>query len=132
MPPLPWLAVVVAAVANFLLGGFWYGVLGKEWLAALGKRKEDLNAKDPKPYLMAAVGSFVNAATLAWLIVAIPDCVTVVQAAALGTFVGVGVVLASAAKHYAFSGWSARLLAIDLGLDVIGFTVMGLVIGLLR
>ena len=132
MPALPWLAVVVAAVANFLLGGFWYGVLGKEWLAALGKRREDLNPKDPKPFLMAAVGSFVNAAALAWVIQAVPSCETPVQAAALGAFVGVGMVLAASAKHYAFSGWSARLLAIDLGLDVIGFTVMGLVIGLLR
>ena len=54
------------------------------------------------------------------------------QCAALGAFVGIGAVLAAAAKHYAFSGWPARLLLIDLGLDVIGFTAMGLVIGLLR
>ena len=132
MLALPWLAVVVAAGANFLLGGLWYGVLGNQWLAALGKRREDLNPRDPKPFLLAAFGSFANAAALAWIIQAIPACETAVQAAALGTFVGVGVVLAAAAKHYAFSGWSARLLAIDLGLDVIGFTVMGLVIGLLR
>ena len=132
MPALPWLAVVVAAAANFLLGGLWYGVLGKAWLAALGKRREDLNPKDPKPFVLAAVGSLVNAAALAWVIQAIPACETAVQAAALGTFVGVGMVGAAAAKHYAFAGWSAHLLAIDLGLDVIGFTVMGLVIGLLR
>ena len=132
MPALPWLAVVVAAVANFVLGGLWYGLFGKAWLAALGKRREDMNPKDPKPFLMAAAGSFVNAAALAWVIQAIPTCETAVQAAALGTFIGVGVVLAAAAKHYAFSGWSARLLAIDLGLDVIGFTVMGAVIGALR
>jgi hypothetical protein len=132
MSALPWPAVLIAAVVYFVLGGIWYGVFGKAWLAALGKRKEDLNPKDPKPYLMAAVGSFVNAAALAWLIQAIPACETVVQATALGTFVGVGVLLAAAAKHYAFSGWAARLLAIDLGLDVFGFTVMGLVIGLLR
>ena len=132
MPPLPWLAVVVAAAAYFVLGGVWYGVLGNAWLAALGKRMEDMNAKDPKPYLMAAVGAFVNAAALAWVIQAIPTCETAVQAAALGTFVGVGVVLAAAAKHYAFSNWPARLLLIDLGLDVIGFTMMGLIIGLMR
>lgn len=132
MPPLPWLAVLVAAAAFFVLGGVWYGVLGMPWLAAQGKRMEDMNPKDPKPYLMAAVGAFVNAAALAWVIQAIPTCETAVQAAALGTFVGVGIVLAAAAKHYAFSGWPARLLLIDLGLDVAGFTLMGLIIGLIR
>ena len=132
MPPLPWPAVLAAAAVYFVLGGVWYGVFGKAWMAALGKRREDLNPKDPKPYLMAAVGAFVNAAALAWLIQGISACETVTQSAALGTFVGVGVVLAAAAKHYAFSGWAARLLAIDLGLDVAGFTLMGLVIGLAR
>jgi hypothetical protein len=132
MPPLPWLAVVAAAAVFFLLGGVWYGVFGKAWLAALGRRREDINPKDPKPFLMAAVGSFVNAAALAWLIQAVPACETVVQAAALGAFVGVGAVLAAGAKHYAFSGWPARLLAIDLGFDVVGFTLMGAVIGIVR
>ena len=131
MPNLPWLAVAVAALVFFLLGGLWYGVLGKDWLAALGKKPEDMNPKDPKPYLMAAVGSFVNAATLGWLVRA-TDCQSVTEAAALGGLLGVGVVLAAATKHYAFSGWSARLLAIDLGLDVVGFTAMGVVIGLMK
>jgi hypothetical protein len=132
MPSLPWLAVAAAAAIYFLLGGVWYGVFGKAWLAALGKQKSDLNPKDPAPYLMAAVGAFINAVALAWLIQAIPACETVTHTTALGTFVGVGVVLAAGAKHYAFSGWPGRLLAIDLGLDVIAFTVMGAIIGLLR
>lgn len=132
MSPLPWLAVIAATVAYFLLGGLWYGVFGKAWLAALGKRKEDINPKDPKPYLMALIGAFINAAALAWLIQGIPACETVAHTTALGTFVGVGVVLAAGAKHYAFSGWPGRLLAIDLGLDVVGFTLMGALIGLIR
>jgi hypothetical protein len=132
MPPLPWLAVVAAAAVYFLLGGVWYGVFGKAWLAALGKQKSDLNPTDPAPYLMAAVGAFINAVALAWLIQAIPACETVTHTTALGTFVGVGVVLAAGAKHYAFPGWPGRLLAIDLGLDVLGFTVMGAMIGLVR
>ena len=132
MPQLPWLAVAVAAAVYFVLGGVWYGVFGKAWVAALGKRKEGLKPRDPTPYLTAAVGSFVNAAALAWLTLAIPACETAAHTAALGGLVGVGIVFAAAAKHYAFSGWSGRLLLIDLGLDVVGFTVMGTVIGAMR
>jgi Protein of unknown function (DUF1761) len=132
MPPLPWLAVAVAAGANFVLGGVWYAVCGKPWMAALGKRREDFKPKDPTPFLTAAIGSFVNAAALAWLILAIPACETAAHTAALGGLIGVGIVFAAAAKHYAFSGWSGRLLLIDLGLDVIGFTIMGAVIGAMR
>jgi hypothetical protein len=131
MPNLPWIAIAVAAAAYFVLGGVWYGVLGKPWMTALGKSKDQLNPKDPVPYLMAAVGSFINSAALAWLIVAVP-CETAVQAAALGGFVGIGILFAAAAKHYAFSGWSGRLLLIDLGLDAIGFAVMGAIIGAMR
>ena len=130
MPPLPWLAVGVAAIVYFVLGGLWYAILGKAWLAALGKTKAEMNPSDPKPYFMAAVGSFVNAASLGWLVQA-TLCETIAQTSALGGLLGVGVVLAAAAKHYAFSGWSARLLTIDLGLDVVGFTAMGVVFGLM-
>jgi len=35
---LNWLAILVATVAGFALGGIWYGPLfGDTWLAALGK-----------------------------------------------------------------------------------------------
>jgi Protein of unknown function (DUF1761) len=131
MPPLPWLAVAVAAFVFFVLGGLWYAILGKAWLAALGKTRADMNPRDPKPFFMAAVGSFVNAVALAWIIQA-TGCETVTQTAALGTLLGVGVVFAAATKHYAFSGWSARLLAIDLGHDVVGFTAMGIVLGVMK
>jgi hypothetical protein len=128
---LPWPAVLIAAAAYFVLGGLWYGVFGNAWLGALGKTRADINPKDPKPYFMAAVGSFVNAAALAWLIRA-ADARTVTEAAAVGALLGVGVVAAAAAKHYAFSSWSARLLAIDVGLDAVGFTLMGAIVGAMK
>jgi hypothetical protein len=131
LPPLPWTAIGVAAAVYFVLGGIWYGVFGKAWLAALGKTKADMNARDPKPFFMAAVGAFVNAAALGWLTQA-TMCETTAHAMALGALLGVGIILAASAKHYAFSGWSARLLAIDVGLDVVGFIAMGLVFGLMK
>jgi hypothetical protein len=66
MPTLNWWAILVATVVNFFFQGAWFTVFGKAWLEALGKKKEDLNPKDPVPYITAALGSFVNATVLAW------------------------------------------------------------------
>ena len=35
-----WLAVIIAAVAGWLVGAVWYSVLSKQWLAAQGKTTE--------------------------------------------------------------------------------------------
>lgn len=36
------LAVLAAAVVSWLFGAAYYGVLGQQWMAALGKTKEEL------------------------------------------------------------------------------------------
>jgi Protein of unknown function (DUF1761) len=56
-----YLAVVVAAVAAFLLGWRWYTVFGKVWMSALGKSKEecDKTQHSPTPLIIAAVSCFL-------------------------------------------------------------------------
>jgi hypothetical protein len=51
-----WLAVLVAGVAHFVLGGAWFmGLVGKHYGAALGR--DDLQGQKPAP--LAIVGPFV-------------------------------------------------------------------------
>ena len=41
-----WLAVIVAGVAAFMVGGLWYSVLfGKMWMEARGVTREEIQAK---------------------------------------------------------------------------------------
>ena len=43
-----WLAVVLAALAGFVVGGIWYGpLMGKSWMAAVGKTEDDLKNVNP-------------------------------------------------------------------------------------
>ena len=35
-------AILAAAVAGFLFGGAWYGLLSKQWLASIDKTTEDI------------------------------------------------------------------------------------------
>ena len=44
-----YLAVLVAAVAAWVLGAVWYRVLSTQWLAALGKTHADITRPDGKP-----------------------------------------------------------------------------------
>src|SRR6266545_2264423 len=62
-----YLAVVVAAVAGFLVGWGWYTAFGKVWMAALGKSKEDCGKPTPVPFIIAGVSCLVMAWMLAGL-----------------------------------------------------------------
>jgi len=131
---IPWLAVLAAAIAYFVLGALWYGYFGEVWLKELHKRRNDLNPNDPAPYLVAALGAVLNATAtavvLGWVL---PSTQTTLLAVFVTTLLlGGAVVAAGAAKHYAFSGWSWKLYAIDMGHDLTGFFLMSLIIALMR
>jgi hypothetical protein len=131
---IPWLAVMAAAIVYFVLGALWYGYFSHAWLKELHKRKEQLDTKDPAPYLVAALGAVLNAtATAVVLNWVMPSTQTTLLAVFITTlFLGGAVIAACAAKHYAFSGWSWKLYAIDIGHDLTGFFLMSLVIAMMK
>ena len=75
--PINYLAVLVAAVSNMIIGFLWYGpVFGKQWIALMGMPPEkvaEAKAKGMKgmwkSYALAFVGSFVMAYVLAHALV---------------------------------------------------------------
>ena len=85
-----WLAVVVAAVAFFILGAIWYAppVLGKAWMRAANVRPQG----GPNPMLFAAtfVLYLVTAAAIA-LLAAATGAESVGDGIALGAVIGVGI-----------------------------------------
>tara|TARA_Y100000768_G_scaffold388834_1_gene387725 strand:+ start:33345 stop:33731 length:387 start_codon:yes stop_codon:yes gene_type:complete len=119
--------VLLAGIINFILGGLWYALLGKQWMSAWGISEKDINRKDPTPYLIAFIGSLWAAYGL-FLVIKhiqpknIEELLTIGVGAWLLLFVGMG------AKHYAFAGKSLNAFLIDYGLDLIGFIVMSLII----
>jgi hypothetical protein len=60
-------ALLLAAAASFVFGGIWYGVLSKQWMAAVGKTEADIkNAGRPLPYLLGL--TFVCQLVMAWVL----------------------------------------------------------------
>ena len=134
MPTLNWWAIIVATVVFFFFQAAWFTAFGKAWLEALGKRKEDMNPKDPVPYITAALGSFVNATVLACAMSWIDpsQAWNLGHGIALGAVAALGILGAANVKHYAFSGWPTKLFAIDFGVDLIGFILIGIILVIWR
>jgi hypothetical protein len=125
-----WLAVLVAAIVTFVLGGLWYGPLfGKVWRTAEGQAEpEPGHRKHPAlVYGLSFVLMLIAAAALA--ITVGPDP-TVVRAVGAGLIIGVGWVATSFGVNYLFAGRRLALFAVDAGYNIVLFAAMGLVLAL--
>ncbi len=90
-----YMAVIVAAIVNMVLGFLWYGPLfGKPWMKMMGYSKEDMEkAKKsgmmPKLYAITAVGALVMAYVLAHF-VQLGSSATAMDGAMVGFWVWLG------------------------------------------
>jgi hypothetical protein len=110
-----WLAVLVAAVAGYLLGAIWYtpAVFGNRWMAALEKKPEELGS----PVLALTVSALTTALTgvcLAFLLRGL-GIQTLGAGVVCGIVIGGGIVFASMLSDYLFQSRSMTLLWIQGG-----------------
>jgi uncharacterized membrane protein len=128
-----YLAVLVAAVAAWVLGMVWYMALSKQWLAALGKTEADMRGPDGKPKSYAPlVIVFVAELIMAWMLAGLLGhlgAVTVKNGAISGAFCWFGFVLTTIATNYAFHGRKIMLTVIDAGYWLAVLVLMGAIIG---
>ena len=131
MPQVNVIAVVVAALSSFLLGGLWYSKLlfGPAWQRAAGDARKPGEAHPAKvfglSYLFALVAAFAYA-------VLMPPAANASHAAIQGLVVGAGVVAASFGINYQFANRGATLWLIDGGYHTVQFLLYGLILGLWR
>ena len=127
-------AVLVAAIASFAFGAAWYGVLGKPWMAALGKTKEQLLGPSGKPRPLPLVLAFVADLVIAYVLAGAvghlgPGQVTLRNGLISAVFLWAGFVATTIAVNNAFSGRKATLTLIDSGHWLAAMLVAGAVIG---
>lgn len=124
-----WLAVVLATVASFAFGAAWYMGLSKQWMAALGKTREQLNVGNT-PFIWSVVMELVMAYFLALLTPLLLGEVTVLGGALIGAHMWLGFVLTTLILNHRYEGMKWSLTIID-ALHLLGVLVIqGVVIGL--
>lgn len=125
-----WLGVILATIASFAVGAVWYMVLADPWLAAIGKRKEEIDQKDVTPFIWSFVVLFVIAYFIALLTPVVMGATTIGTGMLLGAHMWLGFILTSMILNHRYEGRSWSLTLINGGYLLVVCLIDGLVIGL--
>ncbi len=123
-------AVVAAAIAGFVFGGVYYGVLSNAWLAALGKSKDEVQKTGMAvPLTVTAIALLVMAWVLAGIIGHLGAGVTVKSGLISGFMCWIGFVATTVSTNHAYQGAKRSLTIIDSGYWLGVLLIEGAVIG---
>ncbi|KLI64313.1 DUF1761 domain-containing protein [Aurantiacibacter marinus] len=124
-----WIAVVVGALAGFVVGGIWYGpVMGKKWMGAVGLTEEQI--KEGRMGLIYG-GAFAFSLLASWTLAhtfssyAQDLSFTVKVMTSFG--VALGFIVPAIGTNYLFSQKSKALFFIDAGYWLLFYIAMGAV-----
>ncbi len=131
-----WLAVIVAGVAAFLVGGVWYGALfSKAWMAARGVTKESMEAAGAKNNVGMLFGiTFVLDLVMAFILdhvlgtynyPGLSDTLMIAGGVALGFVIPAMIV------NYLYQQATLKLILIDAGHWLSAFLAMGAALSLM-
>jgi len=126
-----WLAILVAAIAHWLLGAVWFTAFSKPWTAGLRMPKEELDAAMAHPNFWPYVIAFLCNLVLAFVIarlLAIGETHTLVRGIRIGILVGLAVAVAMITEMV-FELMGQTFILISAGYPLVGCTLMGIILG---
>jgi len=123
-----WLAVVVAALAGFVVGGLWYGPLfRKPWMAASGMTFEK-GAQGNMPLIFG--GAYVlNLLGAIGISLVLGKQTGVASGAHVGAAAGFFFLATALGVIYLFEQRPLKLWLINAGYQIVNFAAMGAIIG---
>lgn len=134
------IAVIVAAIVSFVIGGIWYArpVFGKAWMAALGKTEADMQAmrkQAPKGFAAGLIGSLIASLILAIFLqygrlagVGLPT--GIVGGIVVGFLVWFGFLMTTGLAGAIFEGRPMKLVGINQSFQFVSYLVMGAILGI--
>lgn len=127
---LNYLAILLAALAAFGWGAIYYMTLSKQWLAAVGVAKEQMQSRSAAPFVI----SFIALIVMSWVLAGTlghlgPGQVTIKNGIISGLFLWLGFIATTVFVNNAYPGRKYSLSVIDsihwLGVVVIEGAVIG-------
>jgi Protein of unknown function (DUF1761) len=126
---LNYLAILIATILGFAFGAVWYSLLfGRVWRTEM--KLPDMTGQRPNmaPYFIKGlIYTFISTVALAWLI-ALAGTVGSRHGAALGAGLGLLVVGARFSNSALWENKSAKLMAINIGHEVLLFALQGAIL----
>ena len=122
-------SVVLAAAAAWIFGAVWYGIIGRQWMAASGLSEEIVNRKDPMPYFV----SFICALLVAGMfrhVLAMTGIESLGKSALMGLGLGLFIAAPWIATNVMFGQRDKGLIWMDGAYPTIGMALMGIVFAL--
>ncbi|MFN0275897.1 MAG: DUF1761 domain-containing protein [Chitinophagales bacterium] len=117
-----WLSVLLAAVAYWVVGAIWYGVLGKTWMNAANLTKEKIDSGSKIIYLYTFILEFIIVLAMGTLMDA-SGIIHVSDAVQFGAIVGLILSGFTTWVHYMYTGQKRDLYWIDAGYTTIASIV---------
>lgn len=147
-PPLNWLAVLVAGIIIFLLGGLWYSpvLFAKKWTALQGRTEEQMRAQAasanmPVMYLSAFICGLITAWVLALIMRHVTatmgitpgsSSVWMLHGALIGFMCWLGFAATTSYAMALFSGKPKQLWLIDSMYNLVSFVLAGIILAVWR
>lgn len=129
MDSINYLAVFVAALISFVVGGVWYSpiMFAKSWMEENGFKEEELQGNQAKIFAVSFILALIISLNLAAFLQGPPDLVWGLTAGALA---GIGWVATALGITYLFERKSLKLFFINAGYHAVTFTLMGGILGI--
>lgn len=125
-----WLAVLVVAIINTIIGIFWYSpkVLGDVWA-------ETLQIRDVKPSILRYIGGFVVALIMSWVLALLANELnlnSITAGAATGFFIWLGLIAAPQFQGVIWAKKPIRVYVIDIGYYLVALVIMMSILSIWR
>ena len=124
-----WKGILAATVAAMIIGSLWYSkmVFGKQWQKLVGLKDSEMKTGMAKAMIIMLAMALVTAYVLARF-VAIANPQTYMQALKLGFWIWLGFVATYAIVGRLFEKRPARLIALNIGNQLLTLLVMSAII----
>jgi hypothetical protein len=135
LPSVNYLAVLVAGIAIFIVGGLWYSpvLFAKRWVALMGKSEDDIKKAAPGavPFVIVFICALLTAYTLA-IVLNHFGPVTLTRTILISILMWAGFAGATSFGSAMFSGTPRALWLINSGYNLVSFVVAAVILAFWR